>query len=63
MSKNILLVDKRVEAYETIVSAVNLDVCVPVVFDCTETALTGVTVRASTNNTCAFSCSRVETLS
>jgi hypothetical protein len=33
MSKNILLVDKRVEAYETIVSAVNPELCVPIVFD------------------------------
>jgi hypothetical protein len=33
MSKNILLVDKRVQAYETIVSATNLELCVPIVFD------------------------------
>jgi len=33
MSKNILLVDKRVQAYETIVSSTNLELCVPIVFD------------------------------
>jgi len=33
MLKNILLVDKRVEAYEIIVSAVNPDICIPIVFD------------------------------
>jgi len=33
MSKNIILVDNRIKAYETIVSAVNLELCVPIIFD------------------------------
>jgi len=31
--KNIILVDTRVNLYETIVSAINLELCIPIVFD------------------------------
>lgn len=31
--KNILLIDKRVQDYETIVSATDLDLCIPILFD------------------------------
>ena len=33
MSKNIILIDKRVQSYETIISAVNNDICIPIQFD------------------------------
>jgi hypothetical protein len=32
-SKNILLIDKRVESYDTIVSATNPSLCIPILFD------------------------------
>ena len=31
--KNIILIDKRVQDYETIVSATDLDLCIPILFD------------------------------
>ena len=33
MPKNIILVDKRVQGYETIVAAIDLDICIPILFD------------------------------
>ena len=33
MPKNIILIDKRVQDYETIVAAVDPDICIPVLFD------------------------------
>ena len=33
MRKNIILIDKRVQDYETIVAAVDTEICIPVLFD------------------------------
>ena len=33
MPKNILLIDKRVQDYETILAAVDTNICIPVLFD------------------------------
>ena len=33
MLKNILLIDKRVQDYETILAAVDTNICIPVLFD------------------------------
>ena len=33
MQKNILLIDKRVQDYETILAAVDTNICIPVLFD------------------------------
>ena len=33
MPKNIILIDKRVQDYETILAAVDTNICIPVLFD------------------------------
>ena len=33
MPKNIILIDKRVQDYETILAAIDTNICIPVLFD------------------------------
>ena len=47
MRKNIILIDKRVQDYETIVAAVDTNICIPVLFDYYTDTIDDIKVRIS----------------
>ena len=48
-SKNILLIDKRVESYDTIVSATNPSLCIPILFDYYQDTIEDIKTRIVDN--------------